>query len=153
MKTILVSLFVSALSLTAFASNEHHPTPAPTHPTPIMLGEWKATQPIHSNGGRIHLRYSFTLNEMTTHARCQTGPGSAGSLTVGATTRASYNGNYIYTHDNVDAQVGDGYRFCSISLRPSTWEFYFQSADMNQAVIFSPIPQLGRISVVRVPSF
>lgn len=155
MKTILASLFVSVLSLTAFASNEHHPhpTPPPAHPTPIMLGIWHSEQPMLQNGVRIHTEFNFTHHQMTMHAICQF-RGPSAHLTVGVASRANYKGNLIYVYDVVDARINDNYgRFCSAGLRPSTWEFYMHTTDLNRAVIFAPVPYQTRIPVTRVLNY
>lgn len=151
MKTILASLFVSVLSLSALASNEHHPHPTPPpQPAPIMLGIWHSDHPIVQNGVRIHTEFNFSQFQMTMHAICQfRGPNA--HLTVGVASRSAYKGNLIYVYDVVDARVNDNYgRFCSASFRPSTWEFYMDSADMNHGVILAPVPYQDRIPVTRV---
>ncbi|AZZ37104.1 hypothetical protein CIK05_09970 [Bdellovibrio sp. qaytius] len=155
MKTILASLFVSILSLTAFASNEHHPHPLPPpqpQPAPIMLGIWHSDQPTFQNGIWIHSEFNFSEYQMTMHAICEFRNPTV-HLTVGVASRAAYNQNLIYVYDNADATVNDGYRFCRATFAPSTWEFYFQSADMNHAVIFAPIPSQLRIPVTRIPNY
>lgn len=155
MKNIFVLAFVSALSLSAFASIEHHPQPLPPpqQPAPIMLGVWHSDQPIISNGIRIHTEYNFSRNQMTMHAICQFRNPNA-HLTVGVASRSAYNGNLIYVYDVVDARVDDNYgRFCTASFRPSTWEFYMTSADMNRATLYAPVPYQDRINVTRIANF
>ena len=151
MKTILACALVSLFTLTAFAADgvEHHPHP-PVSPAPIMLGQWRSVQPIPSNGIWIHTFFNFAPREMTMHATCQFGNPPT-SLTVGVATRAQYNGNLIYVHDSVEAIVQDNWgRYCRAQFQPATWEFYMQSPDMTQAVIFAPVPFQYRIPVVRV---
>lgn len=149
---MFIALFTTVLSLSAFASIEHHPTPPQQSPAPLMLGQWKSTQAMAVNGIWIHTRFTFEHHTMTMYARCQFGPGPANNLTVGVRSHTAYNGNYIYIHDNVSAVTNDNLgRYCQASLSPSTWEFYFQNAEMTQAVIFAPVPYQWRISVVRVP--
>lgn len=149
MKTILAYAFASLLSLSAFAANEHHPTPPPQQPAPLILGMWNSDHPMHTNNGvLIHTSFNFTRKQMTMHATCEF-RGPMAHLTVGVNSRVAYNGNLIYVYDAVDASINDGYRYCNASFRPSTWEFYFQGADMNHAVLFAPVPYQWRINVTR----
>lgn len=144
MKTILATLFASLLSLSAFASNDHRPTPVS-----LILGQWKSDNPIYSGHVWIHTNFNFTRHDMTLHATCEFRAPNV-RLTVGVNSRTAYNGNLIYVYDRVEASVNDGYRYCNAALSPATWEFYFTAGDVNHAVIFAPVPYQMRFNVSRV---
>lgn len=153
MKSILVLVFafVSVLSLSSFADDhdhghDHHPAP----PQPLVLGHWKSDFPLQmTNRVLIHTRFNFTPTTMIMHATCDF-RGPYPHLTVGVQTHAGYDHNLIYVYDTVDASVNDGYRYCNAAFRPSTWEVYFNSTDLNRAVLFAPVPYQWRINISRV---
>lgn len=148
MKTILASLFVSLLTLSAVAANDHRPSPLPQQPAPAILGHWASEEPtLMNNGVLIHTQFEFTKRDMTMFATCEFGPYA--QLTAGVRSRSAYNGSLIYVYDSVDASVNDGYRYCNASFRPSTWEVYFNADDMNRAVLFAPVPYQWRINISR----
>lgn len=150
MKTILAYAFASLLSLSAFAANEHRPTPPPQQPASVILGTWTSDQPMQmTNRVLIHTRFNFTQTTMTMHATCEFRAPTV-YLTVGVQSYAAYNENLIYVYDNVDASTNDGYRYCNASFRPSTWEVYYNATDMNRAVLFAPVPYQWRINISRV---
>lgn len=144
MKTI-VALFATLVSLSAFASGDHRPTPPPQ---PLIVGEWTSDQPIYSGQVWIWTHFNFSARELTMHATCEFHPNL--SLTVGVNSQVAYNGNLIYIYERNEASVNDGYRYCNAALAPSTWEFYFTNGDTNHAVLFAPVPWQMRFNVSRV---
>jgi len=149
MKTMLAYAFASLLSLSAFASNDHRPTPPPNKPMPLIVGQWRSDNPIYSGQVWIHTNFNFTQYDMTLHATCEFRAPNV-YLTVGVNSRTAYNGNLIYVYDRTEASVNDGYRYCNAALSPSTWEFYFTAGDVDHAVIFAPVPYQMRFNVSRV---
>lgn len=152
MKSILAFAIVSVLSLTSIANDHdhghHHPVPSEPHHT-LILGQWTSDFPLQmTNRVLIHTRFNFTPTTMTMHATCDF-RGPYAHLTVGVQTHAGYDHNLIYVYDTVDASVNDGYRYCNAAFRPSTWEVYFNSPDMNRAILFAPVPYQWRINVSR----
>lgn len=145
MKTI-VALFVTVLSLSAFASHDNRPTPPPQ---PLIVGEWQADQPYIGGQAWIWTNFIFTARDMTMHTTCEFRNPNV-NLVTGVTSDVAYNGNQIYIYERNQSSVNDGYRYCNSGINPATWEFYFQGADTDHAVIFAPVPYGMRWNVTRV---
>lgn len=144
MKTITNFLLASVLVLLSIsATAESLPQPCPSD---LLMGEWVSEYPIHDRGFEIYTSFNFTEDTMTLTATCQFHYPPA-ELTVSVEPRVRYQDNNIYIQETHNGQVNDGYRYCTASVQPAIWQFYFDGT--GKAILFAPAPYGAQFKLVR----